>query len=418
MRAAIGHRFPLHNLFTRFSAKLTARRVQIQATVLLLCTLTLYGIDIATPGLRDRVGHLKGPDFLQFYIAGSLANQNRGDALYDPAANVREAVRIVPEGEGVVYFPFYGPQVSLFFAPFARLPYGYALLVWTSLSAAIYAACCFGIWSHCYGLKPHGRAILLLAIAYPAFFALLTHGQISALALAWFTLAYLALERGWEFAAGMSMGLLLFKPQLGFIAAACFLFCRRWKVVAAALISIAVQVAIVWIYYGLAVIVNYCSMFGQFDKLRPFLDVKLYQNHSLRSFWTLLVPQHLATMLYILCAAAFLVIAVLAWRTAAPLSLRYSILLLVTVLVSPHLYVYDLVILAPALMLVGDWALQHSQDELSPEILTLLYMSFVLPLLGPITRFTHLQLSVIAFALLTVVLFRVVSRSAVKEEVI
>src|SRR5207245_10420181 len=103
-------------------------------------------------------------------------------------------------------------------------------------------------------------------------------------------------------------------------------------------------------------------MFGQFDKLRPVLDVKLYQNHSLRNFWTLLVPQHLATMLYILCAAAFLLIAVLAWRTAAPLSLRYSIFLLVTVLVNPALYVYDLVIIAPALLLVGDWALQHSQD--------------------------------------------------------
>ncbi len=408
-------RVPLRSLFARLSAKLTVRRVRVQATLLILCTLTLYGIDIATPGLRDRVGHLKGPDFLQFYTAGSLANQNRGDALYDPAANVREAQRRVPEAADFIYFPFYGPQVSLLFAPLARLPYGLALLVWTLLSAAIYAACCFAVWRHCYSLKPHGRTILLLAMAYPPLFALLTHGQVSALALACFTLAYLALEKRWEFAAGLAIGLLLFKPQLGLLAGILFLISRRWKIVFGALISIAVQVALVWIRYGFAVIVKYCEMFGHFEKLRPFLDVKPYQNHSLRSFWMLLAPERLAAILYILCAAVFIVIAVLAWRSTAPLSLRYSVLLFATVLVSPHLYVYDLVILAPALMLVGDWALRNSQDERVPEIISLLYLSFVLPLLGPVTRFTHLQLSVIAFALMTFVLFRVVSRPTVKE---
>lgn len=414
MRADIA-RFPLHSLFARLSAKLTVRRIRVQASLLLLCTVTLYGIDIATPGLKDRVGYLKGTDFLQFYTAGSLANQKRGDALYDPAANVREAQRRVPEAVDVIYFPFYGPQVSLLFAPFARLPYGLALLVWTALSAAIYAACCFAVWRHCYSLQPHGRTILLLAMAYPPLLALLMHGQASALALACFTLAYLALEERWEFAAGLAIGLLLFKPQLGLLAGISFLISRRWKIVFGALISIAVQVAIVWMHYGFAVILNYCGVFRQFGKLKPFLDVKPYQNHSLRSFWMLLAPEALAAIFYILCAAVFIVIAVLAWRSTALLSLRYSVLVFATVLVSPHLYVYDLVILAPVLMLVGDWALGHSRDETAPEIISLLYLSFVLPLLGPVTRFTHLQLSVIAFALMTFVLFRIVSRPTVKE---
>jgi hypothetical protein len=92
--------------------------------------------------------------------------------------------------------------------------------------------------------------------------------------------------------------------------------------------------------------------------------------------------------------------AYVAWRSNASLSLRYSAFLLATVLVTPHLTVYDLVILAPALLLFGDWALANPQNAASPKIRALLYLSYALPLFGVLTQFTHVQLSVVAFAAL------------------
>src|SRR5205807_5718859 len=132
---------------------------------------------------------------------------------------------------------------------------------------------------------------------------------------------------------------------------------------------------------------------------------KLYQMHSLRSFWSLLLPwRNAALVLYILCSVALLALGIVHWRRAKDLRLRYAMLLLGTVLVAPHLWIYDLVILAPALLLIGDWVLEHRERESAADVRLLLYSCYTLPLLGLVAQFTRVQLSVIAFAAMTLVL--------------
>jgi hypothetical protein len=65
------------------------------------------------------------------------------------------------------------------------------------------------------------------------------------------------------------------------------------------------------------------------------------------------------------------------------------------VLVAPHLTVYDLVILAPAFILLADWLVGQPLTALTRGLGTLLYLAYMLPLLGPFARWTHVQLSVI-----------------------
>ncbi len=88
------------------------------------------------------------------------------------------------------------------------------------------------------------------------------------------------------------------------------------------------------------------------------------------------------------------------WKRAgaAPLALRYSALLATTVLVAPHLTVYDLVILAPAFLLMADWLIGQAPNSLTNWLGTLLYLVYMLPLLGPFARWMHVQLSVVAMA--------------------
>ena len=77
-------------------------------------------------------------------------------------------------------------------------------------------------------------------------------------------------------------------------------------------------------------------------------------------------------------------------------------------LVSPHLTVYDLVILAPAILLLADWRLSH---PIAPRgIGVLLYLVCVLPLLGPYTRWIRIQLSVIAMAALLYSIWRIAGK--------
>ena len=91
--------------------------------------------------------------------------------------------------------------------------------------------------------------------------------------------------------------------------------------------------------------------------------------------------------------------------------LTFLQLLLVTVLVSPHLTVYDLVILVPAFVLLADWLIAHSNAP-PGHAGTLLYLVYALPLLGPFARWTHVQLSVIAMAALLYVIWRIADRES------
>ena len=98
--------------------------VRAHATILGLCLALTYVFNIATPGLKDRNGQIKGTDFANFYALGSLALNERYEVLYDRTALAEYSTTLLPDLKGSIYLPIYGPQVALFFAPFALLPYG------------------------------------------------------------------------------------------------------------------------------------------------------------------------------------------------------------------------------------------------------------------------------------------------------
>ena len=164
-------------------------------------------------------------------------------------------------------------------------------------------------------------------------------------------------------------------------------------------------------HFGTAVMRTYVGALRHVEWVLPLLEPRLYQTHSLRAFWSLLLPwPRVAFALYVVSTAATLVLAVRVWRSRSALTVRFSALLLATVLVSPHLTVYDLIILAPAFLLLGDWAVVDREQMFAPRIQQLLYLCYPLFLMGPLTQVTHLQLSVPAMTALLWTLWRVSSR--------
>jgi alpha-1,2-mannosyltransferase len=378
---------------------LTARRLRAQGTVVALCIWLIYAWNISTPSLRDRNGHLKGTDFLHFYILGSLALAHRGSDLYDIDAQSALAAQRVPEAAGLRYLPLYPPQVSILFAPLARLPYGWALELWWALTALLYGACCYTVWGACPNLRHRGGTVLILAVAFPAFFHLIAWGQTSALVLVCYTLMFFLLRARKEFAAGIIFGCLIFKPQLAMAAAVVFLCTAAWRVVAGAAVSAIIELWLGVLFYGAEPLRQWGRVLTSLGSVWRWLEPRPYQTYSLRTFWSMLIPwPGVASGLYVLSAVIVLVLTVMCWKRgeSAPLALRYSALLFASVLVAPHLTVYDLVILAPAFLLLSDWLVASASDSSSRTLALFLYLSYLLPLLGPLARWTHVQLSVIA----------------------
>ena len=370
---------------------------------------SLYIWTIATPTLRDRNGNLKGTDFLHFYTLGSLAIAHQGGELYDMDAQSAMAAQRVPNAADIRYLPLYPPQVSLVFAPLAYLSYGCALALWWLCTAVIYGACCYAIWRECPNLRDFGGTVALVAIGFPALFHLIAWGQTSALALACFTACFLLLRDKREFAAGLALGCLIFKPQLGLAAAVVFIVSARWRLVAGAAFSAAAQIGAGIAYYGVEPLRSWLRTLGAVPALLPSFEPRPYQTHCLRTFWSMLVSWSGAALgLYVVSAIVVLAGTVAIWKHQESLSLKYSALLLATVLVSPHLTVYDLVILAPAILLLTDWLISHPSAPQGTG--TLIYLTCALPLLGPFTRWTHIQLSVIVMTALLYLMWRTTSK--------
>jgi len=388
---------------------LTAKRLRAHGTILAVCVWMFYAWNLATPGLRDRNGNLKGTDFLHFYTLGWLARTHDAPDLYDMNAQAALAAQRVPQAAGIRYLPLYPPQVSILFAPLAGLSYAWALVLWWLCSATLYGICCYALWRACPNLRHYGGTVVLLALAFPAFTHLIAWGQTSVLALPCFTGMLFLLRDGHEFSAGLVLGCLIFKPQLGLAAFLVFVLIGAWRILLGAALSAAAQLGVGILYYGPEPLQRWISLMRNVRTVMLLLEPKPYQTHCLRTFWSMLLPwDRIGFGLYILSAIVVLGLTARCWwrehsaPNSSPFALRYSSLLLTTVLVAPHLTVYDLVILAPAFLLLADWLIgqqAHPRAGASRFGLgTLLYLSYMLPLLGPFSRATHIQFSVIAMA--------------------
>jgi len=83
-----------------FAADLTRKRVRGHAVLLGLVLWGAYAINIATPGLKDREGQLKGADFLHFYVLGNIARLHDASMLYDASLQSALAKQLIGQDPG------------------------------------------------------------------------------------------------------------------------------------------------------------------------------------------------------------------------------------------------------------------------------------------------------------------------------
>jgi hypothetical protein len=382
------------------AAWLDPRRLRMQAIILICCLWGACAVDFSTAGLLDRAGNVKFQDFLQFYISAQLIAHGRNNQLYDQQIASTELEHIVQQPTSVRLPTVYGPQVGLLFVPLRRFSFLAAASIWVLISVLLFFVCVYWLRMLCPSLRQHSGLIAMSAVCFPPFFHFFLRGQISVLLLLCFTAAFLAFRSGNHWMAGAALGLLVFKPQFLVAIPLVFLFSGAWKTLAGVAISAFAQIALAWTYFGADVMRAYFVTLWHMPRWIALAEpaTAQAQMHSLRSFWLLLWPWPTVVLVFYVCSSiAVLLMAVASWRSHGDLSLRFSALIFAAVLVNPHLFVYDLLVLAPAILLLIDWALGHADHPASATVSVLVYLAFLLPLLGPLTVFTHVQLSVPVF---------------------
>lgn len=389
----------------------SARHAKGHAIVLAVI-LWLLALGVSFVGTSDRgiAGPLKGADFVQFYTLGHLASAHRIAPMYDAALLHEAQVEVVPESAREIYPPVYPPQAAILFAPVAGMSYQRALLFWCLLTVAGYALIVWSTWKAVAGVLSDRTFIIAAAAAFPPFWTLVLHGQLTIVLLAAFWAGWLALERQQRWLAGVAFGLLAIKPQFGIPLAVVSLLCGEWTMIAGAVTSVLVQAAAVWLTLGPDAFTAFADNIPTTIAYADLLEPKPFMSHSLRAL-TRLTPNWFGIPMWGLLSTMVLWHTVRVWKSRASIQVRLGIVILASTLVNPHVIIYDLTVLALPLIWFSAYMQEPSRSDQARRYGTAVYWLFATTFV-PTAAAIGLQVSVFVMLGLLVLVGRAVYADA------
>ncbi|PWT86446.1 MAG: hypothetical protein C5B57_01050, partial [Blastocatellia bacterium] len=330
-----------------------------------------------------------------FYVIGSVVRDGSWRELYDANAQWTRASAIAPTSTETFFVPVESPQLALLFAPFTRTEYTTALAIWLVVVVILYAGSYTLLWPDAQALRAYTGTALVTSVAFPGLFNLVLHGQTSAISLIALATAAFALRRGRLFAAGIAVGMLVFKPHWMLAAVGVFLIAGEWRLVAGAMLGAGSQLALTWLYVGSSVMRTYWRALQLLSSIADLLEPK--PSDSLEGLFRVLVSDaRIAVALYLIAGVAIAITAARIWRSRAAFDVRFSAVVLAIVLTSPHTGTYDLIMLGPVFLLLANWLVQCEQRRWVSRLVPLLAAAFVAPLLTGTPALVRLQMSVSA----------------------
>ena len=383
---------------------LTRRRLAVYPLLLLSGFVIAIAALLATAhGLSDYAGRPLGTDFSSFHAAGKLAltGKNPFDQVLLYRAEQAEF------GHATPYFAFsYPPIFLLLAAPLARLSYVPALVLWMGLSFALYLAAMMALWRTLRASLNGEKALFFLAaIAFPAVFINLVHGQNGFLVSALMTLGLVQLDRR-PLLAGLCFGCLAFKPQLALVLPFALVAGGHWKSVGAALLIASILVLLSILLFGADSWWNFFAA-ARFSRT-SILDEGSVGYEKMISLFAALrlwrTPLSIAYGAQAVMALSAILVTVRLWRTKEDWRLKGAALCLASLLATPFALDYDLMLLAPALALLAAEGCAH---RFRPFELSLLASLWVIPLAGrDVAMATHILLAPLAILALLLLIHR------------
>ena len=338
---------------------MTRRRVRLVCLIVLAVSLSIHVWDLSGPGLVDRTGRLKVPDFLQFYTYGSLIREGQSSELYDARAHAQVAAdrvdrRLVLSG----FQPNYSPVIALLMSPLAALTFLQAAAAWSGVSLLLYGIAVALITRTGAIVRTDALTIALVAASWPAVFVVLRYGQISSLSLALLALAVWLRKNGYALASGLALGALVYKPNLLVAPVLILLLAREWRLLFGLILGAGLELAVALAVVGQSTFVRYADILIAIATKPELVQMYSTESHSFRGLVRLATTN---SALLLVALVAGIVFATWAashiWRVTDDLRLKWSVLTLAMLFSSPHLLTYDLLLLAVPLVLIADWRL-------------------------------------------------------------
>ena len=195
---------------------------------------------LMSPLPYDSAGYLVGRDFVNTWMGGHIALIGDPTPYFDNAT-YNDALRHAFGANYPWHMWSYPPHLLLFTWPFALMPYIVAYVLWCVVGMVIYLAV----------VAEGERRLdhLALLVLSPAAMVNIFSGQNGFLTAALLVGALIQLDRR-PLASGILFGLLTIKPQLGLLVPVMLVLTGRWRVIFAALATVAALFSATTLAFG------------------------------------------------------------------------------------------------------------------------------------------------------------------------
>lgn len=305
-------------------------------------TFALLFLFIGVIALVTMLGEPYQMDFVSYWAGAQLAVAGNPAGAYDISLHREVELAAIPL-HGALPFA-YPPCFLLLLAPFGLLSYQVAAFDWVLLTFVAY----------CAALRRWAPTMPWLALSFPPLLVNVITGQAGFLVAALFITGMTLLPKR-PLIAGLLLGLLVIKPQLGLILPLALAAGREWRAMAGAAASASGLVLLSILVFGWS---PYVAWLGNAGFIASIANEGLAGWHRMAGVYGALrlagLESGAAWIIHAAIALAATGAACLIWYRKADPGARAGALAAATALASPYLFVYDLLILVvPFLWLVG-----------------------------------------------------------------
>jgi alpha-1,2-mannosyltransferase len=388
---------------------LNAKRVRFYSAVLLLAYVAAAIAQLATAHhLIFKSGACVGGDFVNPYAASIAALKGDPASVYDFHRHHLQQIAVMGGKDfGLLGF-HYPPMFLLLVMPLSMLPFITSWILFETVTLAGYLAVLRRI-----APIPLG---LWLALTFPGVIINFMCGQNGFITTALIGGGLLLLERK-PVLAGLLFGMMAYKPQFAILIPFALLVAREWRALFATAISAILFAAISLAVFGEPTWRAFLGSLPSFQKI--ILERGAINFSTLQTIFGAVRMWGGSVDVAYLCQAAVAIYAALAvvlvWRTSRPFALKAATLAVGSLMISPYVLQYDLVLLA---LPIAWLAMEGFEKGFLPYEKAVLSIAWLLPRISlPISQNAKIPIApIVIIALMTTILRRATRRESAAQQ--
>jgi hypothetical protein len=382
-------------------------RLRLLAIIFLGIWIIIYlSYHISSKSLINDKGIVTGGDFITFYLAGTIIKEKNGEKIYDPAfqKQIQDQVLAPEKINGLLYY-INPPSVAVLYSAFSFLPFRVAAHLHTLLMSLFFILGMLFLKQQLKGFSANWWVAGLLGMLWMPMMHTIVGGQNAGLTFFLLSWSYVATVKNQQGIAGLSLGLLLFKPQFAVPFIGLLLLRGKWRTLAVAFLIGACHYFLGALYCGwdwpVKMLESIGNLYREQERIAGGIThisiMEVIDFSIIQPLEKVKVDGGFVKIVYYLgygLVGSVICFLIMVWKKAVPqrddFQLYWALATAGTLLISLHTQYYDLSLLILPVLLILDFQLLQGYSPGNFERIMLI-VGFISYPMNEISNYIHFQ---------------------------